>query len=255
MTFKQTIQGYKEAQSNELYKFIISGSGIQVEGQMQNQLSIGGENVFTDVSAVLSELSDIAGGLSSKLGSAISAVKAVKQGMDAVNQASNRSKVTDFESRLIWESSQKPQFAIEYTFYNENQAQAESTKGALSMALSLQKAVLPSKGLPAKGRPGVFFKSPLGYKPKTGDNKVAEGTLTLAIGKWFVATDLVIRSTNFTPSTQVLGNGHPVMVKGSITLEPTELITYETFLGYFRNVSVNQSTGGGGLSEVLGSIF
>ncbi|NRA76875.1 MAG: hypothetical protein HRU18_01595 [Pseudoalteromonas sp.] len=254
MVYSQNVKGISEDQANELYKFMISGGGIQVEGQMQNQLSIGGANGFTDVSAVLSELSDMASGISSKLGSAIGAVKAVKQGMDAVNQASSRSKVTDFESRLIWENSEKPQFAIEYTFYNQSQQQAESTKGALSMAIALQKAVLPSKGTPAKGRPGVFFKSPLGYKPKTGNSKVAEGTLTLSIGQWFRASDLVVRSTNFTPSIQVLGNGHPVLVKGSIVLEPTELITYETFLGYFRNVSVNQSSGGS-LNEILGGLF
>lgn len=238
-----------ENQANELYKFMVVGGGIQVEGHMQNELSIGGQNSFTDVSAVISELADIAGGLSSKIGAVIGAVKAVKSGINAVNQASSQSKVTDFESRLIWESSEKPQFQIEYTFYNVSQDFAKSTKGALSQALALQKAVLPSKGKPAKNRPGVFFKSPLGYKPKTGGNKVARGTLTLSIGKWFRASDLVVRSTNFTPSTQVLGNGHPVLVKGSITLEPSELITYETFLGYFKNITVNSS------NEVLGGLF
>lgn len=249
---QQFAKSNEELKANELYKFIISGSGIGVEGQMQNQLSIGGANGFTDVSAVLSELANVAGGMSKTLGAVIGAVGAVKSGLNAVNQASSRSKVTDFESRLIWESSEKPQFVIEYTFYNESQSQAEGTKGALSMALALQKAVLPSKGLPAKGRPGVFFKSPLGYKPKTGGNKVAQGTLTLSIGKWFRASDLVVKSTNFTPSIQVMGNGHPVLVKGSITLEPSELITYETFLGYFRNVTTNSANSG---NSVLGGLF
>jgi hypothetical protein len=251
MGYNQNVKGIGEDQANELYKFMIVGGGINVEGQMQNELSIGGQNGFTDVSAVISEIADMAGGISKTLGAVIGVAKGLKAGLNAVNQASSQSKVTDFESRLIWESSEKPQFQVEYTFYNVSQAFAESTKGALSQALSLQKAVLPSKGKPAKNRPGVFFKSPLGYKPKTGGNKVAQGTLTLAIGQWFRASDLVVRSTNFTPSTQVLGNGHPVLVKGTITLEPSELITYETFLGYFRNVSVNQTSS----NEVLGGLF
>ena len=251
MAFKINSQGTAELQANELYKFLIAGSGIAVEGQMQNQLSIGGANGFTDVASVLSELADVAGGVSKTLGAVIGLAKAAKQGLNAVNQASSRSKITDFESRLIWESSEKPQFVIEYTFYNESQSQAESSKGALSQALALQRAVLPSKGLPAKGRPGVFFKSPLGYKPKTGGNKVAQGTLTLSIGRWFRASDLVVKSTNFTPSVQVMGNGHPVLVKGSITLEPSELITYETFKGYFRNVTTNSANSG---NTILGSL-
>jgi len=253
MAYKTNAQGVAELDANELYKFLIAGSDIAVEGQMQNQLSIGGANGFTDVASVMSELSDVAGGISKTLGAVIGAASAIKTGMNAVNQASSRSKVTDFESRLVWEGSEKPQFVIEYTFYNESQSQAVSSKGALSMALSLQKAVLPSKGLPAKGRPGVFFKSPLGYKPKTGGNKVAQGTLTLSIGKWFRANDLVVKSTNFTPSIQVLGNGHPVLVKGSITLEPSELITYEAFIGYFKNTTPNSA--GSSNNTLLGDTF
>lgn len=242
MGYKTTVPSKDEMQGNENYKFIISGSGISVSGHMQNELAIGGGNSFTDVSKILGELADLAGGVSKTVGAVIGLAKSAKAGLDAVNQASSKSKVTDFESRLIWESSEKPQFVIEYTFYNESQEYAESTKGAMSMALSIQKGVLPSKGTPAKNRPGVFFRSPLGYKPKTGSSRVAEGTLTLTIGKWFRATDLVIRNSNFVPSTQVLGNGHPVMVRGSVTLEPSELITYETFLGYFKGISVNNNT-------------
>lgn len=241
MGYKEDIKSLDAHQANEFYKFLVVGGGINVEGHMQNELSIGGQNVFTDVGAVIGELADVAGGVSKTLASVVGIASAIKKGLNVANRVASQSKVTDIESRLIWEGSEKPQFQIEYTFYNNSQDFATSTKGALSQALSLQKAVLPSKGAPAKGRPGVFFRSPLGYKPKTGGNKVAQGTLTLAIGKWFRASELVVRSTNFTPSTQVLGNGHPVLVKGSITLEPSELITYETFLGYFR-VNVNQST-------------
>lgn len=240
--------------ANDLYRFIIAGdrsSGINVSGQMQNQLSIGGENSYTDVGAIIGEVGGIVSSISKTLGAVVSAATALKRGLDAANTIASQSKVTDVESRLIWEGSSKPQFVIEYTFYNESQTQAKSPKGALSMALALQKAVLPSKGSPAKGRAGVFFKSPLGYKPKTGGNKVASGTLTLSIGKWFRASDLVIRSTNFTPSIQVLGNGHPVLVKGSVTLEPSELITYETFKGYFRDTA---NSAGSASSTLLGKL-
>jgi len=241
MGYTKVISDIEDKTKNNLYRFIIASNdgSIKVEGHMQNELSIGGQNGFTSVSAVISEVADLAGGVSKVVASVVGAARAIKQGINAVNQASSQSKVTDFESRLIWEGSEKPQFQVEYTFYNTSKDFSESSKGALSQALALQKAVLPSKGRPAKNRPGVFFRSPLGYKPKTGDTKVAKGTLSLSIGKWFTASDLVVRSTNFTPSKQVLSNGHPLMVKGTITLEPSELITYETFLGYFKNVQVN----------------
>lgn len=249
--------GISDSASNELYKFMIVSTPkrngkveVSVEGHMQNELSIGGQNGFTDVSAVISEVADIAGGISKTLASVVGIAGAIKRGLNAANQAASQSKVTDVESRLIWEGSEKPQFQIDYTFYNTSWEYSETTKGALSQALTLQKTVLPSKGAPAKNRPGVFFRSPLGYKPKTGGNKVAQGTLTLSIGKWFRANDLVVRSTNFTPSKQVLKNGHPVLVKGTITLEPSELITYETFLGYFKKVTTNTSA-----NEKLGSLF
>jgi hypothetical protein len=91
----------------------------------------------------------------------------------------------------------------------------------------IQSAVLPTLSN-RRGRQGFFFNAPLGYKLN------GQGTVILSVGKWFRASRLVITDTNLVPSREVLSNGMPQSVTGSITLEPYELITYQQFANYFR---------------------
>ena len=206
--------------ANKLYQFLIAGSGISVTGIMQNELSIAGSNSFSTVKDVMSDIPIVGKALD------------IKDKMGGMIKLSGRSTITDYESRLVYDSSEKPVFSISYKFLNLSADQAVGKRGALPMAKMLHQGVLPTKGKPAMGRTGLFFKAPLGYT-FAGNNGV-QGTVSLSIGKWFKASELVVKSTNFTPSKEVMSNGQPLYVTGTIDLEPYELITYATFMGYFR---------------------
>ena len=208
-------------QQNERDVFDIAfGSKWSVKGVLQTDLSIAGSNDFMTAKEAMSDLP------------IVGKVLEIKDKFSNVFQISGRSSITDFESRLIWNNSSKPQFVVDYKFVNtSNDAANNERLGALHKALQLQACVLPTRGKPAIGRKGYFFRSPLGYRFKI---QGASGTLSLQIGKWFRATGLVAMATNFVPSRETMKDGQPLEVVGSITLEPFQASTYKQFLGYFR---------------------
>lgn len=210
---------YSLEQTNENYLFTLASSSWAVVGAIQNDLGFSGGNDFSSAKEVLQNIPIV--------GSALKA----KDSFGDIFKLSGRSNITDFESRLVWDASRKPQFNVEYKFYNLSAQQSVTPKGALSKAKQIHEAALPTKGKPAIGRKGRFFSAPLGYRFADTDVK---GVLTLQVGKWFRATNLVLIDSQFTPSKQVLSNGQPVFVTGSFTVEPYQLITYEEFLEYFR---------------------
>ncbi len=217
---------YEDMISNANYKFIISGSGINVSGVMQNELSIAGQNDYSSAKEIIDSVLG-------KLGKLGDVAQTVREYGNIGLRMGGRSNITDFESRLVWNSSDKPQFTIEYKLYNLSSDIADGPKGALEQAKNLQKGVLPELGSPAPGRKGIFFKAPLGYKfvNKTGSG--VKGTVSLEVGKWFKASNLIVKSTNFTPSIQVMKCGKPLYVTGSVTLEPYQLVSYKEFMGWF----------------------
>jgi hypothetical protein len=222
---------YELEQANDNYKFTIASKFWSVVGVMSNEMPIAGGNQFDTTADVLSNIPIIGKGL------------AIKSKFSDVFKLSGQSSITDFETRLVWTGSDKPQFTIDYKFYNSSTLVSESVRGAMVQAKQLQATVLPSKGTPAIGRKGTFFRAPLNYKfHSSGD---LNGTLSLEIGNWFRASKLLARSTNFTPSIQVMGNGEPLFVLGSITLEPYQAITYEEFVGFFRKSSNKVVVGSG----------
>lgn len=216
---------YENATTIENHKFKITGSGVSVTGIMQNELSFAGSNEYSSAKDLMDSVLGSMGGIGDK-------ISKVKQLADTGLRMGGRSTVTDYESRLVWNSSDKPQFTIEYKIYNQSSADSVDPKrGALFLAKNLQKGVLPTKGKPSPTRKGLFYKAPLGYK-FAGKGGV-RGTVMLEVGTWFKAGGLVIRNTNFTPSIQVMKSGQPLFVTGSVTLEPYQLISYDEFVKYF----------------------
>ena len=220
-----SVLDYEIANANDLHTFLIAGSGISVKGIMQNELSIAGGNKFSSVRDIMGDIP------------IVGKVLDIKDKMGGMIKLSGRSTMTDYESRLVYDSSTKPVFTISYKFLNLSAGTSgpyasKGKRGALTMAKLLQKGVLPTKGIGVGGHEGIFFKAPLGYT-FAGKNGV-QGTVSLTIGKWFVASDLVVTATNFTPSREVMRDGQPLYVTGTIDLEPYELITYNTFLSYFK---------------------
>lgn len=193
--------------NNPNYRVIIAGlDGGPVTGTLINEMPIAGGNQFSSAKEITESIPIV--------GKAIS----VKDKASNLVNISGRSSLTEAETRLVWTGSSKPQFTIDLYFY---QISADQTPSTTDIMKRVQSSVLPSKS-------GVFFKAPLGYKIN------GSGTLALSIGRWFRATNLVTINTNLVPSKEVNVNGIPLVVSGSVTLEPFRGITFKEFSDYFR---------------------
>jgi len=205
---------YRDFLSNKKYQVVIAGlSGGPVVAVMQNDLSIAGGNDFTTAGEVLRDV-PIAG-----------AALTVKDKAASLVKIAGRSVTSQFETRLAWSNSLKPNFTIEMTFYQDD---ANANDSILSQYKRIKSAVLPT----AQGK---FYKAPLGYKIGNlkGQSLRPSGTLSIQIGEWFRATNVVMVSENFTFSKEVNINGQPLFATGSITLEPFKAVTYKEYQDYF----------------------
>lgn len=139
----------------------------------------------------------------------------------------------------LWKGPVKPSFAVEVIVinYKGNDIRKE--------IMDLYRSVLPGgKTLDSsKLLPSVISKytgsinsnllsTPLGYNSKDG-----VGTVTVHIGNWFRATDLVVENVNCTFSKEVVGdengNSTPLFATATISFRPRKAVTFNDFRGYF----------------------
>lgn len=195
------------------YRIIIAGlSGGPVTGSLSADFALGGGNDFTSAGEALRDI-PIAG----------KALK-VKDGFSNILNISGRSATSELETRKVWNNSLIPDIPIELELY-QSDANAESIMEKMKR---IKSGVYPT-------RDGAFFTAPLGYKFKGKNSRNASGTLTLQIGTWFRAPDLVMVSESTTFSKEVNSKGTPISIKMSITFQPFKAITYDEFLDYFRD--------------------
>ena len=78
------------------------------------------------------------------------------------------------------------------------------------------------------GKSLSILTAPANYNPikKTG-------LVTLRIGKWFRAKNLLIQSSQFDYSKEVNRDGEPIYAVGQIVFTPFDAITYDEFVNYF----------------------
>ena len=90
-----------------------------------------------------------------------------------------------------------------------------------------------------------FLSAPNGYNPidsvtnltnpyGSPGRESTKGTWSLQIGKWFKAYNLILQNAQFEASKEVAPDGTPIYVQGSIQLESCILITYDEYLGWFK---------------------
>ena len=197
---------------SEYSKVVVSnrGAGIKFDGILQNDLGVSGQNDFD--SSFLG--SDVFQNVTEFKAEAGRALNRYTGGAVGANQSGTIQEMT----KLNWTGSQKPIFRIQIALVA---LQDNATYDVVKKSMQAMKCVFPNKKL------GVF-EAPLGYNPATG-----AGLLTLTIGKWFLARQLVMRSANFTYSRICLRSGKPLYALGEVTLEPYQAITYGEFKSYF----------------------
>lgn len=204
---------YERYLNNPRYQVRIVGlQGGPVIGVMTNEFSIAGANDFGSLRDYIKDI-PIVGQFSETVKNATK-----------LNGLMGVSNVIEAETRKVWGSSGAPQFSIDLLFYNSN---AEDKDGLLEIYKRIKSGSLPSKN-------GVFFNAPLGYRFKSKNGLGADGTISLSIGKWFLATGLVMISENFTFANKMNSKGHPIYATAQMTFEPYKQITLEEFKGYIR---------------------
>ena len=127
-----------------------------------------------------------------------------------------------------WVGSNRPVFEVPLMF-----VRIRLTDDVEAETLKLYKGVFGSSvggGLTSR------FRAPLNYAPAFG-RAAASGTVTLRIGRWFSASNLIINTVNFNFADSPTDGGKPLWAEGSVSLEPFRAITFSEFRNYFRALS------------------
>lgn len=123
-----------------------------------------------------------------------------------------------------WTGSNRPVFELPLMFVRvrlSDDVEAETLK--------LYRAAF---GQASGGGLTARFRAPLDYAPAFGRAEAA-GTVTMRIGRWFSASNLVVNTVNFSFSEIPTEGGKPLWAEGSINLEPFRAITFQEFRNYF----------------------
>lgn len=187
------------------------GSGINLEGILQNDLGISGQNTF-DNSFMFSGV--IEGVLEGKAKIQRTVTRATGGRAGADRGATNQEM-----SKYSWTGSARPEFSVNIALVALRDIEREDV---VAKSMQAMRCVYPDKS-------SGFLTAPLGYNSGQGG-----GLVSLKIGKWFNARGLVVDNANFTYSKVCLKSGRPLFALGTIVLKPYKAITFGEFRSYFR---------------------
>lgn len=205
-----------KVRNSEYASVKIAGSGMSLDGILQNDLGISGANSFdnnTFVDNALQVVPDTKSGIQR----AVNKAGAVFSGKGIAG--SDSSAISKELSRYSWTGSSRPEFTVQIILVALKDLDRESV---VAKSMQAMRCVYPDEKL------GILT-APLGYNP--GDKN---GKVTLTIGKWFRAGGLIVKSANFTYSRICLKSGRPLFALGEINLEPFQAISYKDFRSYFK---------------------
>lgn len=127
-----------------------------------------------------------------------------------------------------WTGSNRPVFELPLMF-----VRVRLTDDVEAETLKLYKGVF---GTSVGGGVASRFRAPLDYAPSKSATAGASGTVTMRIGRWFSASNLIFNTVNFNFSDTPTEGGKPLWAEGSISLEPFRAITFNEFQNYFRAI-------------------
>jgi len=127
----------------------------------------------------------------------------------------------------FWNSSKRPSFTINMVF-----VALRETDDVRKMVAGLYRSVYPT--FEREGVTSVVL-PPLGYQPFQGGLS-AQGTMTVTVGKWFKAVNVIMDSVDFTFSKEVIASGYPLYASGGFTFHPYRELSYDEFLSFLPGV-------------------
>lgn len=215
---------YKSLYSHINNRIVFSGlteAKISVACIMTSEFAIGGENTFNQPFDILRKLQET-----------VDVISMLTQ--SAADKASLGVHIPEFSvrSRLdsirTWTNSSIPRFSASVVFIAGDGNNGVGTDDVRIPVKAILSAVYPSATNSIS--PGSYG-TPLGYLPST---ESAHGTLQVSVGKWFLATEQVMESANFTFSKECTASGTPLFAVGQISFGPYRLITHDELNRYLR---------------------
>lgn len=229
--------------ANDFSKVLITAGSpgtdgfLNVTGYALNDLALSSSNEFASLFG-----SEALNQLAQKLDLAKSSAAAL--GIGDSNRAALNSIIVRTKEQTVynWSGSTRPTITVNLLF-----VRVRESDNIIENALKLYRATLPvdvsrtriqpTEKPDSKKRAGVTqIEAPLGYKSGLAGEGTT-GTISIQIGTWFKANNLVARTCDFTYSKEVTPDGAPLYAQGSITLEPYSVITLSDYNDYFPNMS------------------
>lgn len=208
------------------YSFKLVGlgdnGGDSIFGTMLTPLVLGGGNQFSTSGEMVREGM---GGIMGKGGELMAKGRDLYNNKFMGRQMGGIGRLNQGETRNKWTTSTRPQVSCDCTFLANSAGESEFNAKKIQL---IKSAVLPRAA-------GGALMAPLGY---VGDANGKRGTLTFALGYWFVMNKMVMVSESCTASTQIMRTGYPHSWHVTFVLEPYEMITIQDFKRYFQLATV-----------------
>lgn len=213
---------YDDYVQNADAKVIITIPGQRgIEALLINDFMFAGSSEYTNMFEQMAE------SYNSKLDIAKAAIYAAAPSQQArLSKVSLR--VVD-QTILRWSGGGRPTFPISMMFVETKDGGTDVRDSVKTM----YSTIFPVEGYGVNTK-GINFRTyapPLGYIG-TASGKSA-GTITLKIGRWFLATGLVTTSVNFTFSKEVTPKGTPLFATGDVNFESYRLMTNDEVQKFF----------------------
>jgi hypothetical protein len=224
---------------NPLYRFTITlhdedgQPAYTITGNLQNDFNVSGGNSYDEQGA---HIESVIG--KTRLGATALNMKNLGQTVASAGMGANKF-LTQIGSQLTWQGSKSSALNLETTFVCLKAG--DPKEDVTERVNTLMRAVYPELN---ESSNGIFFKPPMGYSTKVVNGKsnsplsgrsvaTNSGKVSLTIGNWFHAPQLVIEDVQFSYSREMNRLGKPVYAIGSVALRPYRTVTYEEFRKWF----------------------
>lgn len=139
-------------------------------------------------------------------------------------------------TREHWDSTDKPSFSIDMVIMASNTDESEKMMSDCSFLVA---SLYPHSISDLTINPPWFYV------------KQGKSAISLFIGKWFAADDLIMTKANVSFSKEVMSNGLPINAAISLSFISNEQVTSDTVLSWFKSPSSSVAASVG-ITNILG---
>jgi hypothetical protein len=197
-------------------RFVIKGA------VMNSELSVRGGNSYDT-------LMDRAGVLGNFVGKAAGLATDIRDLM-SIGGGANISATPKELTKLVWSGSDTPVFTVNVIFICKKST--DSKERVIPKVNAIMEYLYPTTGKTFKAK-GINAKLTVLSAPMQYNGFNQDGLVTLRLGTFFRASNLVIESAQFDYSKELNAVGEPIYAVGQVILKPVRAVTFKEFNSYF----------------------